>query len=124
MCNRVVLSECLSVCYLCEAHELADVVGQKGDVAIGGHHSDKPLQRLQVEAVHLFLRLTVTDAAVWEREQSGRDYVLMLNAMCPTLFILLHLRLKPVCELYFACLHVHMCVIIAFSLALPKKHII
>lgn len=53
----------LTVTYLREPHEFADVLGQEYHVAVGRYHGDKALQRLQVQTVHLSVLIAVTAAA-------------------------------------------------------------
>lgn len=53
----------LTVTYLREPHEFADVLGQEYHVAVGRYHGDEALQRLQVQTVHLSVLIAVTAAA-------------------------------------------------------------
>lgn len=53
----------LTVTYLREPHEFADVLGQEYHVAVGRYHGDEALQRLQVQTVHLSVLIAVNAAA-------------------------------------------------------------
>lgn len=67
--------------YLCEAHELVDVLGQKYNIAVWRYHGDEALQRLQVQAVHLSVLIAVTAAAptAWRRETRWNKQTVSVN---------------------------------------------
>lgn len=63
----------LTVTYLREPHEFADVLGQEYHVAVGRYHGDEALQRLQVQTVHLSVLIAVTAAAATAAATACRD---------------------------------------------------
>lgn len=67
--------------YLCEAHELVDVLGQKYHITVWCYHGDEALQRLQVQAVHLSVLIAVTAAArtAWRRETRWNKQIVSVN---------------------------------------------
>lgn len=54
--------------YLCEPHELVDVLGQIYHITVWCYHGDEALQRLQVQTVHLSVLVTIAAAATAWRE--------------------------------------------------------
>lgn len=71
----LVYSWCSSmVVYLREPHEFVDVLRQEYHVAVGRHHGDEALQRLQVQTVHLsvLVAIAAATATAWREGQRTR----------------------------------------------------
>lgn len=73
----------LTVTYLREPHEFADVLGQEYHVAVGRYHGDEALQRLQVQTVHLSVLIAVTVAAAACRDGQKTRWVTQTAPLIP-----------------------------------------